>query len=166
MMAKTELTSADLEAFLQANAINGQIVFLESPTPTVETAAAAVGASTHQIVKSILFVVEGKPVLGIGCGLALIDRRAIGKHFGVGRKHVKMADAETVIEIAGYPVGTVPPFGHRQPITTLLDEKVLTQDVVYAGGGAHNALVRLQAADIPKITDAVVLDLSRPATED
>lgn len=165
-MVKAELTVADLEAFMQANGINGQIVYLDTPTPTVETAAEAVGASTDQIVKSILFLVAGKPVLGIGCGLALIDQRAVGKYFGVSRKRVKLADAETVVEVAGYPVGTVPPFGHRQPITTLLDEKVLALDVVYAGGGAHNALVRLPAADIPKVTGAVVLDLSRPTAQD
>lgn len=161
-MPRAELSAADLEAYMQAHGIEGQIVFLESPTPTVETAAAAVKASPEQIVKSILFTIEGRPVLGVSCGTALIDRRVIGAHFGVGRKRVKMADAETVLEIAGYPVGTVPPFGHRQPLTTLLDEKVLAQQVVYAGGGAHNALVRLQAAGLPEWTQAVVMDLSRP----
>jgi prolyl-tRNA editing enzyme YbaK/EbsC (Cys-tRNA(Pro) deacylase) len=161
-VTKPELEAADLEAYMQAHGIPGELLRLDAPTPTVQTAADAVGADPDQIVKSILFLVEGEPVLAVSCGLGTIDRRAIGKHLGVGRKRVKLSDAETVIELAGYPVGTMPPFGHRQPIRTLLDEKVLANEVVYAGGGAHNALVRLKSADILKHSQAEVLDLGRP----
>jgi prolyl-tRNA editing enzyme YbaK/EbsC (Cys-tRNA(Pro) deacylase) len=161
-MDNEPLNAASLEAYMQAEGIQGKIVFLDTPTPTVEKAAEAVNAVPEQIVKSILFLVAGKPVLGLSCGLDLIDRRAVARHYGVSRKQVKLADAPTVLAITGYPVGTVPPFGHPQPIEALMDEKVLAQQVVYAGGGAHNALVKLSAADLPRVTQAVVLDLSRP----
>ena len=105
---------------------------------------------------------QGNPVLAIGCGQTLIDRRLIGKHFGVGRKKVKLAGAETVLAISGFPVGTVPPFGHRQALETLLEEKVLRFKEAYAGGGEHNALVRLNPADILEVTQATVLDLKWP----
>ena len=153
------LGATHLQAYLQAHQISGEIIFLASPTPTVETAAAAVGALPDQIVKSILFLLPEQPVLAVSCGLGRIDRRVIAAHFGVGRKRVKLADAETVLAILGYSVGTVPPFGHRQPILTLLDQPVLAHTQVYAGGGEHNALVRLAAADILKYTQAEVLDL-------
>jgi len=161
-VTKPELGAADLEAYMQQHGIPGEILHLDAPTPTVQTAADAIGAQPDQIVKSILFIVNDAPVLAVSCGLEIIDRRAIGVHLGVGRKRVKLAGAETVVELAGYPVGTMPPFGHRQPIPTLLEEKVLANEVVYAGGGAHNALVRLGSADILKHTQAEVLDLSRP----
>jgi prolyl-tRNA editing enzyme YbaK/EbsC (Cys-tRNA(Pro) deacylase) len=62
------LGPADLNAFLTSHQIPGELLSLDSPTPTVETAALAVGAQPEQIVKSILFLVDGKPVLTITGG--------------------------------------------------------------------------------------------------
>jgi len=156
------LTSSDLRNFLEAHAIAGQILFLEVPTLTVQAAAEAVGACPSQIVKSILFVVGEQPILAIACGTDRIERRAIAGLLGVGRKRVKLADADTVLRLAGYEVGAMPPFAHRRPIRTLLDQRVLGQSVVYAGGGAENALLRLSPSEILRITQATVLDLIDP----
>ena len=154
------LTPADLQAFMQSNAIQGEMLFLDEPTPTVETAAQAVGTQPEQIVKSILFIVDEQAVLAITCGTHLVERRAIADLYGVGRKRVKLASPETVLEISGYEVGAMPPFGHRKPIPTLLDGQVLDQPVVYAGGGAENALLRLNPQDILRATEARVMDLT------
>jgi len=86
----------------------------------------------------------------------------VGKYFEVGRKKVKMADADGVLKYGGYPIGTVPPIGHRQLIPTLMDEKILRHEVVYVGGGAHNAMLRMKAKDVLQFSNAVVLDLSTP----
>ncbi|MBT3240178.1 MAG: YbaK/EbsC family protein [Chloroflexi bacterium] len=152
----------DLEAYLKQEGIPGEILILDSPTPTVETAAKALGIEPDQIVKSILFMINEEPVLALGCGLDLIDRRLVGKYFEVGRKKVKMADADGVLKYGGYPIGTVPPIGHRQLIPTLMDEKILRHEVVYVGGGAHNAMLRMKAKDVLQFSNAVVLDLSTP----
>jgi prolyl-tRNA editing enzyme YbaK/EbsC (Cys-tRNA(Pro) deacylase) len=153
------LTSSDILAYLDNNAIPGEILFSEVPTPTVETAAKAVGTMPQQIVKSILFIVAGRPVLAIACGTDRVDRRAISAFYRVGRKKVKLASPEIVLAVSGYEVGAMPPFGHRQPISTLLDQRVLEQAVVYAGGGAENALLRLSPYDILHVTNAQVVDL-------
>ncbi|GEM_PF-110327 len=158
------LTPTDLQAFLDSHAIRAEILHLDAPTPTVETAARAVGAQPDQIVKSVLFLVRGEPVLAVACGTARIDRRKLAAHYRVGRKRVKLAAADAVLRITGYPAGAVPPFGHPQPIPTLLDPGVLVHEQVYAGGGAGNALVRLHPADILRVTAAQVLDLlARPS---
>ena len=164
-MSQGELGPEHLEIYMQQKGIDGQMVFLDVPTPTVETAAAAVNAQPGQIVKSILFLVLGEPVLAISCGTSLIDRRAIARRFGTNRKQVKLAGSDEVIAIAGFPVGTVPPFGHRQQLTTLIDKKVMEQDEVYAGGGGYNVLVKLKAADIPTYTEAEILELGLPKNQ-
>jgi prolyl-tRNA editing enzyme YbaK/EbsC (Cys-tRNA(Pro) deacylase) len=56
-------------------------------------------------------------------------------------------------------VGAMPPFGHRQPLMTLIDPKVLDSAESYAGGGAENVLVRLNPKEILRATHAKVLDL-------
>jgi prolyl-tRNA editing enzyme YbaK/EbsC (Cys-tRNA(Pro) deacylase) len=153
------LTPNDLQAYLQANAIQGEIVILHVPTPTVEMAARAVGTRPEQIVKSILFVVEGRPVLVIANGLMRVDRRAIATYCKVSRKRVRLATAGQVVEFSGYDVGAMPPFGHCQSLLTLLDWRVLELSLVYAGGGAENALLRLAPGELLRATRAHVMDL-------
>ena len=149
----------DLAEYMRAHNIAGEILHLNVPTPTVETAAQAVGTSVDQIIKSILFLVDEQPVLAIACGLSSIQRRVIADLFGIGRKRVKLASAETVLEISGYEVGAMPPFGHCQPLVTLIDRKVLEFKDAYAGGGAENAIVHLDPQDILRVSGARVLDL-------
>lgn len=157
-------TAADLQTYMDQQGICGEILILDVPTPTVEAAAKALGIQPRQIVKSVLFEVLGEGVLTISCGDQLVERRVIGALYGVSRKRVKLAPAEVVLDLTGYLVGTVPPFGHRDHLRTLLDPRVLEFGEVYAGGGDHNALVRLDPQDILRITQADVIDLhTRPA---
>jgi prolyl-tRNA editing enzyme YbaK/EbsC (Cys-tRNA(Pro) deacylase) len=158
-LSNPPLTPTDLDSFMKANAINGEILHLEVPTPTVETAAQAVGVLPDQIVKSVLFLINGNPVLAVACGTAYIDQRAIARHLEVSRKRVKLADADTVMKITGYPAGAVPPFGHPQPLLTLIEPKVLAQAEVWAGGGSGSALVRLNPADILSVTNGEQVSL-------
>lgn len=161
------LTPHDVQAFMDARAIAGEILLLDVPTPTVETAARAVSALPQQIIKSLLFVVNSQPVLAITCGTGNVDRRAIAAFFGVSRKKVRLASPDEVLEIAGYPVGAMPPFAHVYPLTTLIDPQVLQQPYVYGGGGAESALLRLAPSELLRVTGAKVLDLaSPPATEE
>lgn len=161
------MNAADLDSFITSRAIAAQIVFLADETPTVETAAAAVGITPVQIVKSVLFLVKEeadapRPVLVIGNGYHRIDWRRLADYLAVSRRRLRLADAEQVQAITGFPVGTVPPFGHRTPLPTLLDEQVLAQTLVYAGGGAINALMRLHVAELQRVLQAPVVNLTKP----
>ena len=154
-----KLSSDHLQAFMQQHGISGEVLHLSVPTPTVEMAAQAVECQPEQIVKSILFLINDEPVLTITCGTPRVERRAIASHYQVGRKRVNLASAKTVLTISGYEVGSMPPFGHQQPLETLIDPTVLTKEEVYAGGGADNALLCISPKDIQHYSQAVVLDL-------
>jgi Cys-tRNA(Pro) deacylase len=161
-MEQGALDPTDLEVYMQENDIPGELLHLDVPTPTVAAAAQAVGTQPERIVKSMLFLVAGLPVLAITCGQTTIDRRALAAVYSVGRKKVKLANPETVLKETGYEVGAMPPFGHHNPLPTWIDERVLEQSEVYAGGGAGNTLVRLAPADILQATKAYVIDLIKP----
>lgn len=152
-------TKDDLQSFLDSKEIEAQILQLDAPTPTVPDAAEAVGASVDQIVKSVLFMVEDRPVMTITCGPENVERRVLSNKYGVGRKKVRLANPTQVLRHTGYPVGTVPPFGYPQPLDTLIDPAVLTQDEVYAGGGEHNTLLRIAPQLIVHTTRAEILNL-------
>jgi prolyl-tRNA editing enzyme YbaK/EbsC (Cys-tRNA(Pro) deacylase) len=153
------LTPDDLAAFIEKNDVKAEVIVLAEATPTVEDAARAVGTSSKQIVKSLLFLIDGEPVLAIACGEARIDRRPIAQHFGVGRKRVKMADADSVLKFTGYPIGAVPPFGMPEQPTTLLDFRLFEHEVIYAGGGDIHALIKMNPLEIERVTGGIRLDL-------
>lgn len=156
------LTAKDLAEYLSENQIKSEILHLDVPTPTVQTAAEAVGAQVDQIVKTLLFFINDVPVVAIACGIEPVDRRPIAALYEVGKKRVKLATAGQVLDITGYPAGAVPPFGHRHPSRTLLDPRVLEHESVYAGGGEENALVNLSPQSILSETQAEVVDLISP----
>lgn len=158
-MPRAKFGMMELREYMQAHAIRGEILQLDVLTPTVASAAQAVNAQEEQIIKSILFLVDGQPVLVIACGVSIIGRRPIAELFQVGKKRIKLASPEKVLELSGYEVGAMPPFGHRHPFNTLIDRRVLDLPEAYAGGGAENALLRLNPQDILRVTGARVMDL-------
>jgi Cys-tRNA(Pro) deacylase len=155
----------DLQAFIDEHGIAAELLRLAEHTPTVETAAAAVGCRPEQIVKTILFVVDSQPVVAITSGLRNVERRVLAEMYGVGRKKVKLADSETVAMQLGYEVGGVPPFGHVNLLPVLMDESVLEHEIVYAGGGSDHALLKVAPDIIQSVTQAQVLDLHNMRSE-
>lgn len=145
------LNSQDLTIFISENAIAAEIVPLTTETLTVPAAAAALGISTDQIVKSILFLVNGDPLLVVASGSARIDYKKLADHLGLSRRRIKLATAEQVLDIAGFMVGTVPPFGHKRPFSTVVETAVYDQTTVYGGGGEVHALVRVDTIELKRV---------------
>jgi Cys-tRNA(Pro) deacylase len=148
-----------LDRFIHTHAIQARILYLSVPTPTVETAADALHTTPDRIVKSLLFIVEGLPVLVISPGKDRVDPKKLARHFNVGRKKVLLADPETVLSITGYEVGAVPPFGHRQSVAVVLEQSIFDQDLIFAGGGSMQSLVEVAPNEILRVTGATILDL-------
>lgn len=157
------LTSDDLQAYLQQHAVAATILRLADETPTVPAAAAALGVSAAQIVKSVLFLVDERPWLVVAAGTARVSRRKLATHLGVGRKRPKLATADQVLAWTGYPAGTVPPFGHATPLPTLIDSGVTTHALLYAGGGAHNGMMRIACDELLRVLDAPLVGLVEDA---
>ncbi|MBL0712185.1 MAG: YbaK/EbsC family protein [Desulfosarcina sp.] len=154
------LTRADLQQFIDSHGIDAGILPLNAHTATVSDAARVLGVATGQIIKSLVFLNTGDPLLVINNGLARVDRKKLAVFLGVGRKRVKFATAEQALAITGYVVGSMPPFGHRQKLPTLVDPAVTTQDTVYGGGGALDAMLRLTPAELLRITAAEVVTVA------
>ena len=91
---------------------------------------------------------------------ALVDRRVLADRFGVGKKQIKLADAGHVLRLTGYPVGGVPPFGHRNKVPTLIDRAIVAWDVVYGGGGDDRTLVRIAPAELARVVQGEWIDLA------
>lgn len=164
------MDTQDLARYVEREGIDAQILELDEPTPTVEAAAAALGITPAQIVKSVLFVVKQRsgelhPLLVITNGTDRVDYVALARYAGTSRRAIRIASAEQVLEITGYPVGTVPPFGHKTLLPTVIDEGVLLQETIYGGGGALNALMRVRVDELCRVlATAPVRAVTQPAT--
>ncbi|GAB4444114.1 MAG: hypothetical protein Fur0044_40500 [Anaerolineae bacterium] len=154
------LTSADLQHFIEAQNIEATILSMAEHTPTVPDAARALGVEPEQIIKSLVFLVYEEPLLVINNGLAKVDRRKVADRLGVGKKQVKFASAEQALEITGYVVGSMPPFGHRRKLRTLVDQAITGFQVIFGGGGDIDAMMRLTVAELLRVTEGEVTSVS------
>jgi prolyl-tRNA editing enzyme YbaK/EbsC (Cys-tRNA(Pro) deacylase) len=125
------------------------------PTPTVPEAAAAVGVRPEQVLKSLVVFVDGEARLVIAAGPHRLSYPRMAAAFGTTRRRVRFADATEALAATGYPVGAMPPFGHRRPLPTWVDRAGVAPGLtVVAGGGARDALLELRTDDLLRVTDA------------
>jgi prolyl-tRNA editing enzyme YbaK/EbsC (Cys-tRNA(Pro) deacylase) len=151
--------ATDLAYYIQEQGITAELIHLPEETPTVEAAAAAVNAHPDQIGKSILFLADDAPYLIIANGLNRVDYKQLADYLGMSRRRLKLAKAPEVLAITGYPVGTVPPFGHNQTLPTIIEGNVMVQQELYVGGGEINALIHLTTAELQRATQAPIIPL-------
>ena len=157
-------TPRDVEAYLQQHHIPGRLHTFPQGTPSVAAAAQAAGIDPGQVVKTLLFFVAGQPVVVIARGQQRVGYRALARHFGVGRKRVRLASAAEVEQHTGYPVGGVPPLAHAHPAAAvLMDPAVLQHPVVWAGGGDAFTLLEISSAALQQVTAARLVPLQREA---
>jgi len=135
------------------------IVTFAEPTRTAEQAAAAIGCEVGQIVKSLVFTVGGAPVMALVSGANQLDTRKLAALFGVGRKQVERADADTVRAATGYAIGGVPPFGHATAMTVYVDADLMGYDVIWAAAGTPNTVFPLAPADLLRASGGQARDL-------
>src|SRR5688572_24726967 len=102
-------------------------------TRSAADAAMAIGVDLGQIVKSLVFAVDGEAVVALVSGDNLLDEAKLAQVAGGSRAWRE--DADTVRDATGFPVGGVPPFGHREPLRVFIDEDLLTFDELWAAAG-------------------------------
>jgi len=128
-------------------------------TKTAADAAAAIGVTVGQIVKSLVFGVDGEVVMALVSGSNQLDEKKLALAAG-GAKCARV-DADAVREATGYPIGGVPPFGHSTQLRVFVDPDLLQYDEVWAAAGTWNDNFGAAPADIVRVAGGVVTDLKR-----
>ena len=128
-------------------------------TRTATDAALAIGVDLGQIVKSLVFCVDGEVVVALVSGSNLLDEAKLAAAAGGERSWRE--DADTVREATGFPVGGVPPFGHREPLRVFVDEDLLGYDELWAAAGTPSVNFAIAPDALVRVTGAAVCDLAR-----
>ena len=144
-----------------ARALGLEIVPRRFPdgTKTAADAAAAIGVELGQIVKSLIFAVDGEVVLAYVSGANQLDEKKLAVAAG-GLKCTRV-DADVVRQATGFPIGGVPPFGHSTQLRVFVDPDLLQYDEVWAAAGTWNDNFGAAPADIVRVAGGVVTDLKR-----
>lgn len=136
-----------------------QIDIREFPegTRTAEDAARAIGVSIGQIVKSLVFVTDGRPVICFMSGPNRLDTGRLA--VATAATEVRRANADEVREATGFAVGGVPPFGHTTSVPIYCDPDLLRFDAVWAAGGTPMTVFAIEPQALVKACAATVTDL-------
>jgi Cys-tRNA(Pro) deacylase len=141
------------DAFAQAG-VEAKVLIAPESTHTAALAAAAAGCELGQIVKTLVVYVSGKPQLALVAGDRRLDDRLLAARTGVGRKQVKLADAHQVLELTGYPVGGVSPFGLPAPLPAVIDASLERFDTVWIAAGTPSAICPISLEILARLLDA------------
>jgi Cys-tRNA(Pro) deacylase len=155
-----ERLEASLSDFLRRHGVEATLLEPGGHMPTVDLAAAALGVEPARIVKSIVFQHKKdrtRVCLAIVPGDARIHPSKVAK--AVGLTQLKLASADATLQATGYPVGGVPPLGHRTAMPVVIDPSVLRHDMVFGGGGDERHMLRISPDEIRRFTGAVVADV-------
>jgi prolyl-tRNA editing enzyme YbaK/EbsC (Cys-tRNA(Pro) deacylase) len=125
---------------------------------TAADAAAAIGVEVGQIVKSLIFAVDGEVVVAYVSGANQLDEARLAAAGGVKCARV---DADTVRQATGFPIGGVPPFGHDTPLRAFVDPDLLGYEVVWAAAGTWHDVFPIAPGDLVRASEGVVIDLKR-----
>jgi prolyl-tRNA editing enzyme YbaK/EbsC (Cys-tRNA(Pro) deacylase) len=128
-------------------------------TRTAADAARAIGVAVGQIVKSLVFQVDGDVVVALVSGPNRLDEARLASAAGRPDATVGRVDAAAVRDATGFPIGGVPPFGHTRPIPTYVDEDLLGYDVVWAAAGTPRHVFAVPPTDLVRVTRGAVAAL-------
>ena len=130
------------------------IQFFPEGTKTASDAAAAVGCDVGQIVKSLVFLADSQPILLLVSGKNTVDQDTI--KLLLNAESFEMAKPEIVRSHTGFAIGGTPPFGHIQPMQTIMDEDLDAFDEVWAAAGTPNSCFPISPTELLKIADATL----------
>ena len=150
----------EVRDFLGAHGLETEIHSFAESTENAFLAAQALGVELGQIVKSVIFLADGKPVLVLMSGDMNSDTKKLKKL--IGAKKIRIADAETVLAVTGYPVGAVPPMAHRQAMPTYIDESLARFPQIYPAGGATNNMFATTFDQLLQLTEAQIISVAKP----
>lgn len=143
---------------LKRSGVDSRVEEFPEGTPTASAAAKAVGASRAQIVKSLLFVCDGRPTLVLVPGDRRADETKVAA--AVGARGARVARHDEVVAATGFEPGGVAPFPAPGVSQVLLARELLAHERVWIGAGSERHMAGLAPADLQRLAQAGVADLS------
>ena len=127
-------------------------------TRTAEDAARAVGCEVAQIVKSLVFIADDRPVIALVSGANRVDLDKLAA--AAGARSARRADGDEARAATGFAIGGVPPFGHASEAIVLVDRDLERHAAVWAAAGLPDAVFEVTPAALVRASGGAVVDLA------
>ena len=124
-----------------------------------QAGARALGVEPERMLKTLLADLDGELVCAVVPVAGSLDLKALAH--ALGGKRAAMAEPARAERSSGYVVGGISPLGQKHPLRTAVDESAELWDTVLVSGGRRGVSVELAAADLVRLTSAVVADVAR-----
>lgn len=144
-------------ATLRSAGVEARIEEFAEPTPTAGDAARAVGCELSQIVKSLVFVCDGRPTLALVPGDRRADETKVAA--AAGSRYARVARPDEVLAATGFEPGGVAPFPAPGIAQVLMAGELLAHDRVWIGAGSERHMAGLSPVDLVRLTQARTVDL-------
>jgi Cys-tRNA(Pro) deacylase len=139
-------------AALREARVEARVEQFEASASTAADAASATGAPIEQIVKTLVFAGDGRPVVVMVPGHLRADKGKIAAATGCER--VRAVGADEVERLTGFPAGGVAPFPLPGIDTVLIEQALLGHDVVWIGAGSNRHMAALAPSDLGRLARA------------
>jgi Cys-tRNA(Pro) deacylase len=126
-------------------------------TRTAADAARAVGCEVGQIVKSLVFMADDRPIVALVSGANRVDLSRLAR--ATGAAEARRADGDEARAATGFAIGGVPPFGHAAQVSVLVDRDLLAYDRVWAAAGLPDAVFAITPAELVGASGGDVADI-------
>ena len=148
--------SQRVQEYLNQFELDLEVKEFPASTRTAQDAANAIGCTVGQIVKSLIFRSDDKPLLFLVSGENRLDVRKVKSDLGI---KIEKADAQFVRDKSGYAIGGVPPVAHTEKMEVFIDRDLLGFQEIWAAAGTPHAVFRLRSEDLQRITGGRVIDV-------
>ena len=155
-MSYLSSAAARVQQALQELGLEAKVQELPQSTRTAKEAAAAVGVTVGQIVKSLVFIAGDEPVLVCASGSNRVSLEKLSKLTG---KPVRQASPDEVREATGFAIGGVPPVGHTRKLRTFIDRDLLQYEEIWAAAGTPRAVFRTTPNALVQLTQGDIADV-------
>lgn len=134
--------------YLKKFSLDKNIIELDVSTATVDDAANAIKCKKDEIVKTLSFIIDNKPILICVSGDSKVDNGKFKNEFYTKAKMIPPEDVERLI---GHDVGGVCPFGINDDVDVFFDVSLKDKSFIYPACGNSNSVVKLELSNLEEI---------------
>ncbi len=151
-----------VQAAITGHGLDRRVIELAVHARTSQQAADALGVTVGQIVKSLVFTADGRPLLVAASGANRVDERRLAELAG---GQIRRADPATVKQATGYTIGGVPPIGLASPLAIYVDRDLLGYDLVYAAAGLAECVFPIAPQELVRATGGTIVDIKEAGSD-
>lgn len=140
-----------VKEYLRRFGYEDRIIEPEEPTPTVESAAKALGTAPQNIAKSLAVALKDRDIIIVTAGDVKLDNAAFK---GCFHEKAHMLPREITSERIGHAPGGVCPFALNDGVKVYLDESLKGFRTVYPAAGNDHSGVRLTPDELFELSGA------------